>query len=103
MLVKHIALLPIIYLHKISISILLDQFTPLCFSVNGLLGDQAEVFLKRLANCLFEMWDKFFRCCMLDILETCFFALLCAIIVCLRGSRTMASLHLVWRMVHINV
>jgi len=36
------------------------SFTPLCFSVDGLLGGEAEVFLKRLANRLFGVWDKNF-------------------------------------------
>ena len=34
------------------------SFTPLCFSVDGLLGCEADVFLKQLANRLFDTWDR---------------------------------------------
>ena len=67
------------------------NFAPLCFSVDGLLGCEADVFLKQLANRLFDPWDRSF----LDVLPLlrwiCLklaFSLLRAVAVCLRGSRT---------------
>jgi len=64
------------------------SFTPLCFSVDGLLGGEAEVFLKRLANRLFDVWDRSFSDVVRWIRLRLAFALLRAVAVCLRGSRT---------------
>ena len=33
------------------------SFTPLCFSVDGLQGCEADVLLKQLVNRLFDTWD----------------------------------------------
>ena len=58
------------------------------FSVDGLLGSEADVFLKQLANRLFDTWDQ----SLLDVLcwirlKLAFF-LLRAMAVCLHGSCT---------------
>ena len=34
--------------------------TPLCFSVDGLLDCEADVFLKQMVNHLFDTWDQSF-------------------------------------------
>ena len=33
------------------------SFTPLCFSIDGLLGCEADVFPEQLVNRLFDTWD----------------------------------------------
>ena len=63
------------------------SFTPLCLSVDGLLGGEAEVFLRQLANCLTESWDRSFSDVVHWIHLQLAFSLLRAVAVCLRGSR----------------
>jgi len=65
----------------------------------GLLGGEAEIFLKRLANHLFDVWD---RNVVRWICLRLAFALLCAVAVCLCGSRTKYDVPLVWRTVYSN-
>ena len=62
------------------------SFTPLCLSVDGLLGGEAEVFLRQLANCLTESWDHSFSDVVHWIRLRLAFSLLCAVAVCLCGS-----------------
>ena len=64
------------------------SFTPLCFFVDGLLGGETEVFLKRLANSLFEVWGRGFSDVVCWIHLRLDFALLRAVAVYLWGSRT---------------
>ena len=64
------------------------SFTPLCFFVDGLLGCEADVFLKQLANRLFDTWDRSFSDVLHWIRLKLAFSLLRAVAVCLRGSRT---------------
>ena len=64
------------------------SFTPLCFSVDGLLGCGADVFLKQLANRLFDTWDRSFSDVLRWIHLKLAFSLLRAVAVCLHGSRT---------------
>ena len=64
------------------------SFTPLCFSIDGLLGCEVDVFWKQLANRLFDTWDRSF----LDVLRWIHlklaFSLLRDVAVCLRESHT---------------
>ena len=64
------------------------SFTPLCFSVDGLLGCEADVFLKQLANHRFDTWDQSFPYVLCWIRLKLAFSLLRAVAVCLRGSCT---------------
>ena len=64
------------------------SFTPLCFSVDGLLGCEADVFLKQLANRVFDTWDQSFSDVLCWIRLKLAFSLLRAVVVCLRGSHT---------------
>ena len=63
-------------------------FTPLCFSVDGLMGTEAEVFLKRLGDRLAVKWEKSYSEVMGWVRARLSFAILRASILCLRGSRT---------------
>ena len=64
------------------------QFTPLCISVDGVLGSEAEVFVKRVADGLSRKWEKKYSEVIGWIRTRLCFAVLRATILCLRGSRT---------------
>ena len=64
------------------------SFTPLCFSIDGLLGCEADVFLKQLANRLFDTWDRSFSDVLWWICLKLAFSLLHAVAACLHGSHT---------------
>ena len=64
------------------------SFTPLCFSVDGLLGEEAETFLKIMADRLATKWDKSYSTIFHWIRMRIAFALLRATDLCIRGSRT---------------
>ena len=64
------------------------SFTPLCFSVDGLIGKEAKFFLKRLAERLSEKWHKPFSTVVYWIQAKLNFALIRATVLCLRGSRS---------------
>ena len=64
------------------------HFTPLCFSVDGLVGSEATCFLKSMA-CRFSIrWDKSFAEVLGWIHARLAFAILMASVLCIRGSRT---------------
>ena len=63
-------------------------FTPLCCSVDGMLGKEAEVFIKRLGDGLANKWDKSYSNVVGWIRARLSFAILRATVLCLRGSRT---------------
>ena len=64
------------------------QFTPLCITVDGMLGKEASIFVRRLAERLSVKWDSNY-CNMLCWIRTRLtFTILQATIFCLRGSRT---------------
>ena len=63
------------------------SFTPLCFSVDGLLGGEANFFLKCLADHLAARWEKSCSVVMGWVKARLSFALLCATMLCVRGSR----------------
>ena len=62
-------------------------FTPFCCSVDGLLGHEAETFLRRLGDCLAVKWEKSYSEVMSWIRARLVFAVLRSSIMCLRGAR----------------
>ena len=64
------------------------HFTPLCFSVDGLVGVEAASFLKRIANCLSARWERSYADVIFWIRAHLAFAILRATALCVRGSRT---------------
>ena len=71
------------------------MFTPLCTSVDGLLGREANVFVKRIAERLSQKWDTNYSQVLGWIRNYLSFSILRATILCLRGSRTK------WRSINI--
>ena len=63
-------------------------FTPFCCSVDGLLGGEAEVFMKVVGERLANKWDKSYGEVMGWIRARLMFAVLRSTILCLRGSRS---------------
>ena len=63
-------------------------FTPLCFSVDGLIGNEAKAFLKRLAEQLAVKWHKPYSIMMYWLKAKLNFALIRATILCVRGTRS---------------
>ena len=62
-------------------------FTPLCMTVDGLLGSESHTFLKRLADKLSTKWDRPYRTVIYWIRTRLSFALLRATNLCVRGTR----------------
>ena len=63
-------------------------FTPLCFSVDDLVGDEAACFLKHLGRSVSVTWERHYGE-VIRWLQACLaFALVRATNVCIRGSRT---------------
>ena len=63
------------------------QFTPICVSVDGVLGSEDDVFIKRIADSLTGKWEKKYSEVIGWIRTRLCFAVLRATILCLRGSR----------------
>ena len=63
-------------------------FTPLCVSVDGLLGKEADFFIHRLCDFLSIKWERPFSLVMYWIRARLSFAILRATLLCVRGSRT---------------
>ena len=63
-------------------------FTPLCFSVDGLAGDEAACFLKHLGRSLAVTWERHYGEVIRWLRARLAFALVRATNVCIRGSRT---------------
>ena len=63
-------------------------FTPLCFLVDGLMGDQAACFLKHLGSSLSMTWQRHYSEVISWLWTRLAFALVRATNVCVRGSRT---------------
>ena len=63
-------------------------FTPLCVSVDGLLGKEADFFIHRICDFLCDKWEKPFSIVMNWIRARLSFAILRATLLCVRGSRT---------------
>ena len=58
------------------------------FSVDGVAGSEVASFLKRLAYCLSARWERSYADIMYWIRARLSFAILRAIVLCVRGSRT---------------
>ena len=63
------------------------SFTPLCFSVDGMLGTEARFFLRRLADRLSSKWERPYSLVMGWVQARLLFAVLRATMICVRGSR----------------
>ena len=63
------------------------SFTPLCCSVDGMLGAEANFFLRRLADRLSSKWEKPYSLVMGWVHTRLSFAILRATMICVRGSR----------------
>ena len=72
----------------VIIIIIRADFTPLCVSIDGMLGAEAEFFLKRLGDFLAVKWERPFSVVMGWIQARLSFAILRATMLCVRGSRT---------------
>ena len=62
------------------------QFTPLCFSVEGMWGGEAEWFIKPLAEQLTSRWAKPYSLLMVWLRARMTFAILHTTILCMRSS-----------------
>uniref|UniRef100_A0A1X7TLJ3 Uncharacterized protein n=1 Tax=Amphimedon queenslandica TaxID=400682 RepID=A0A1X7TLJ3_AMPQE len=71
------------------------QFTPLCVSVDGMMGKEASMFVKRLSERLSIKWGQNYSGVVCWVRTRLTFAILRATILCLRGSRTK------WRSINI--
>ena len=63
-------------------------FTPLCFSVDGLVGDEAACFLKHLGRSLSVTWEHHYGEVIRWLWVRLAFTLVLVTNVCIRGSRT---------------
>ena len=63
-------------------------FTPLCVSVDGMLGSEAEFFVRRLGDFLAAKWERLYSVVMGWVRARLSFAILQAALLCVRGSRT---------------
>ena len=63
-------------------------FTPLCLSVDGLMGSEASFFVKRIADRLAVRWHTNYSTITSWVRTRIQFAVLRAAILCLRGLRT---------------
>uniref|UniRef100_A0A1X7T2U1 Uncharacterized protein n=1 Tax=Amphimedon queenslandica TaxID=400682 RepID=A0A1X7T2U1_AMPQE len=61
-------------------------FTPLCMTVDGLLGPESNSFLKRLADRLSNKWDQPYSTVICWLHTRLSFALLRATNLCIRGT-----------------
>uniref|UniRef100_A0A1X7T7L5 Uncharacterized protein n=1 Tax=Amphimedon queenslandica TaxID=400682 RepID=A0A1X7T7L5_AMPQE len=65
-----------------------SNFTPLCMTVDGLLGPESNSFLKRLADRLSIKWDQPYSTVICWLRTRLSFALLRATNLCIRGTRS---------------
>jgi len=63
-------------------------FTPLCVSIDGVLGPETEFFMKRLSDFLAVKWESPYGVVMGWVQACLSFAILQAILLCVRDSRT---------------
>ena len=64
------------------------SFTPLCMSVDGLVGLEMNTFLKRLAQRLATKWDSSYSTTLFWIRAKLSFSLIRATNLCIRGTRS---------------
>jgi hypothetical protein len=65
-----------------------SSFTPLCMSVDGLMGTEMSVFLKRLSDILSTKWERPYNTTLCWVRTKISFALIRATDLCIRGSCT---------------
>ena len=65
------------------------SFTPICVSVDGLLGKETDFLIRHLCDLLCVKWERPFSLVMNWIRACMSFAILRATLLCVRGSRTM--------------
>ena len=63
-------------------------FTPLCVSVDGMLGSEAEFFVKRLGDFLAARWERPYSVVMGWVRACLSFAILRAALLCVWGNQT---------------
>ena len=63
-------------------------FTPLCVSVDGMFGSEAEFFVRRLGDLLAAKWERPYSVVMGWVRAHLSFAILQAALLCVRGSQT---------------
>ena len=63
-------------------------FTPLCFSIDGMLGKEADFFLRRLADLLSAKWERPYSMVTGWVRSRLSFAVLQATMLCVWGSRS---------------
>ena len=63
-------------------------FTPFCVSVDGMLGSEAEFFIKRLGDFSVARWQRPYSVVMGWVRAHLSFAVLQAVLLCVRGSQT---------------
>ena len=64
------------------------SFTPLCLTIEGLVGTEMKSFVQRLANRLSTIWDLHYSLTMNWVRTKLSFALLRATNLCVRGTRS---------------
>ena len=64
------------------------SFTPLCFSIDGMFGTEADFFLHRLAEWLSIKWERSYSEVIGWVRSRLSFAILRATMLCVRGSRS---------------
>ena len=64
------------------------SFTPLCFSIDGMFGIEADFFLRRLAERLSIKWERSYSEVIGWVRSRLSFAILRATMLCVRGSRS---------------
>ena len=94
-----------------------DTFAPFMTSVDGLLHQEAEHFLERMATCVAGKWKKTYAQTCGYIRARLLFAIIRAVSLCIRGSRvkwrsglgfedgapTRSCIEAVWTMLCINI
>ena len=62
-------------------------FTPLCISIDGLLGTEMNDFVKCMAQCLAVKWDRHLSTTLYWVRAKLSFSLIRAVNLCIRGPR----------------
>uniref|UniRef100_A0A1X7TJ15 Uncharacterized protein n=1 Tax=Amphimedon queenslandica TaxID=400682 RepID=A0A1X7TJ15_AMPQE len=67
---------------------LVSPITPLCLTVDGVMGSEMRSFIDRLADCLSVRWDLHYSVTVNWVRTKLSFALLRATNLCIRGTRS---------------
>ena len=68
--------------------IIIIMLTPLCVSVDGMLGSEAALLVKRLSDLLAAKWERPYSVVLGWVRARLSFAILRAALLCVHGSRT---------------